>query len=148
MQPNTSETQFSEQTLQQIAADAQRALLRGRYCMERSRIERFHCIDNQPETDKQYGRQLWYFEGSGVDELDRRSRLFGAVEYSIQYGLHELVEDGVFEAPEQRDRFRHVYAGQRPRVSWRDPGNRLLRAILIAMVAATIGTLAFGYLST
>jgi hypothetical protein len=147
VQPNTSDTHFSEQTLQQIAADAQRALLRARYCLERSRINRFHCIDNQPETDNHYGRQLWYFEGSAVDELDRRCRIFGAVEYSIQYGLHELVEDGVFEAAEQRDRFRNAYAGHRPAISWRNPANRLLIGILLAMTAATVATVTFGLLT-
>lgn len=146
MQPNTSDTQFSEETLRQIAADAQRALLRARYCLERSRISRFHCVDHQPETDSRYGRQLWYFEGSAVDELDRRCRIFGAVEYSIQYGLHELVEDGVFEASEQRDRFRHAYVGQRPAISWRNPANRLLIGILLAMTAFTVLSVTVGLL--
>ncbi len=140
MQPNTSDKQFSEQTLRQVAADSHRALIRGRYCLERSRIDRFRCVDDQPESHSSYGRQLWYFDGQGVNELDRRNAIYGAVEYSIQYGLHELVEDGVFEAPEQRDRFRHVYGGQRLRPSWREPAQRFLIA---ALVAATVATIAY-----
>lgn len=141
MQPNTSDKQFSEEVLRQVLSDARRALVRGRYCLERSKFDHFRCVDDQPETDSRYGRQLWFFDGLGVDELDRRTRIYGAVEYSIQYGLYELVEDGVFEADEQRDRFRNVYVGSFLRPSWREPATRLLIAALIATTAATIAYL-------
>jgi hypothetical protein len=136
MQPNTSDNQFSEQTLRQIAADARRALLRGRYCIERSQVERFRCVEDQPETDHAFGRQLWYFEGVGVDELDRRVRVYGAVEYALQFGLHELVEDGVFDAAEQRDRFRHIYQGSRVSLSWGTPIRLLALASLLGIAAS------------
>lgn len=135
MHPNTSDTKFSEQTLRQVAADARRSLLRARYCIDRSTIERFSCVDDQTETASEFGRQLWFFEGSGVDELDRRSRIYGAIEYSLQYGLHEMVEDGVFEVAEQRSRFHHVYNGHRQRSTWRHPGHRWL---LVGVLATTI----------
>ena len=125
MQPNTSD-KFTEQVLRQVASDARRALLRGHYCIERSKIERFSCIDDQAESSTQFGRQLWYFEGVGVDEMDRRVLIYGAIEYSLQYGLHEMVEDGVFEVAQQRDRFQHVYRGHSHRPSWRDPAHRWL----------------------
>lgn len=126
MQPNTSEKKFTEQTLRQVASDAKRALLRARYCIERSQIERFSCVDDSAETDTSFGHQLWFFEGVGFDELDRRTRVYGAVEYSLQYGLHEMVEDGVFEATDQRERFRHVCRGHRYRPAWNHPAHRWL----------------------
>jgi hypothetical protein len=138
MQPNTSDNQFSEHTLRQIAADARRALLRGRYCIERSQVERFRCVEDQPETEHAFGRQLWYFEGTGVDELDRRVRVYGAVEYALQFGLHELVEDGVFDATEQRDRFRHIYQGGRVTPSWRVPLRLLAAASLLGIAASLV----------
>ena len=136
MHPNTSDNKFSEQLLRQVAADARRALLRARYCIERSRIERFMCVDEQEETDTQFGRQLWFFEGSGVDELDRRSQIYGALEYSLQYGLHEMVEDGVFEVAEQRHRFLNVYRSGSQRASWKHPAHRWLLAGVLAVTIA------------
>lgn len=143
MQPNTSDKQFSEQTLRQVAADARRALLRGRYCVERSQIERIRCIDDQEETERAFGRQLWFFDGMGVDEANRRVRVFGAVEYSLQFGLHEMVEDGIFEADDQRDRFRHIYRGHAPRPSWSQPVRRWTLAFAAAMIGILIAYAAF-----
>lgn len=134
MHPNTSDTKFSEQTLRQVAADARRALMRARYCVDRSTVERFACVDDQAETEAHFGRQLWFFEGLGVDELDRRLRVYGAIEYSVQFGLHEMVEDGVFEVVEQRNRFQHVYRGNGARPSWRHPAHRWL---LVGTLATT-----------
>jgi hypothetical protein len=147
MQPNTSDNPFSEHTLRQVASDARRALLRGRYCIERSQVERFRCVEDQPETDHSFGRQLWYFEGLGVDELDRRVRLYGVVEYGIQYGLHELVEDGVFDAVEQRERFRHIYHGGGIGPSWRAPLQRLLLTAVIAVIASLLAYSALRWLA-
>jgi hypothetical protein len=50
------------------------------------------------------------------------------VEYSIQFGLHELVEDGVFDSEYQRERFRHLYEREVLRPSWRQPAHRWLLA--------------------
>ena len=143
MQPNTSDKQFSEQTLRQVAADARRALLRGRYCVERSQIERIRCVDDQEETEQAFGRQLWFFDGTGVDEGNRRVRVFGAVEYSLQFGLHEMVEDGIFEADDQRDRFRHIYRGHAPRPSWTQPVRRWTLAFAAAMIGILIAYAAY-----
>jgi hypothetical protein len=143
MHPNTSDHKFSEQTLKQVASDASRAMIRARYCLERSRIDRFACVDAQPETDLAFGRQLWFFEGMGVDELDRRMRVYGAIEYSLQYGLHELVEDGVFEVADQRDRFRHVYRGLGRQPSWKDPAHRWLMLGMVLSASLFVAYVTF-----
>lgn len=128
MHPNTSDNKFSEQLLRQVAADARRALMRARYCVDRSRVERFMCVDEQPESDSQFGRQLWFFDGVGVDELDRRLPIYGVIEYSLQFGLHEMVEDGVFEVAEHRIRFHHIYKGAGQKPTWKHPAHRWLLA--------------------
>lgn len=141
-QPNTSDKQqFSEEVLRQVLADARRALVRGRYSLQRSRFEHFRCIDYTAETENAFGRQLWFFDGIGVDELDRRPRIYGALEYSIQYGLHELVEDGIFEVSGQRERFRMGYCGHRFGPTWRHPAHRLLLAGLLGTSAAALAYL-------
>lgn len=142
MQPNTSDKHFSEQTVRQVAADAQRALVRGRYAPENSQIEQLRCVDDQPETEREFGHQLWFFDGFGVDETNRRVRIFGAIEYSLQFGLHELVEDGVFEADDQRNRFRHIYRGHAPRPTWRPLTHGWLAAAMAAVTAIFLAYLA------
>ena len=110
-------------------------MIRARFCPERSEILQLRCIDNRGETETEFGNQLWYFEGVGVDELDRRHGVFGVVEYSTQFGLNELVEDGVFTTENQREKFRCLYEREVQKPDWRHPGHRYLAAGVIAMSA-------------
>ena len=94
MSAETRTRRFSERTIRQVRLDCNRAMIRARFCPDRSDVIQLRCIDDRPESDQCFGNQLWYFEGLGVDENDHRHSVFGVVEYSLQYGLHELVEDG------------------------------------------------------
>jgi hypothetical protein len=132
---DTQTQQFSEATIRQVRLDCNRAMIRARFCPRRSEILQLRCIDNRSETETDYGNQLWYFEGVGVDELDNRHAVFGVVEYSIQFGLNELVEDGVFMSEHQRERFRSLYEREVLKADWRHPAHRLLAAGLIAVSA-------------
>ncbi|MEO1615722.1 MAG: hypothetical protein AAFV88_07745 [Planctomycetota bacterium] len=116
-------------------------MIRARFCPERSEILQLRCIDNRVETEAEFGNQLWYFEGVGVDELDRRHTVYGVVEYSTQYGLNELVEDGVFTSETQRERFRSLYEREVQRPDWRQPAHRMLIAGLIAVSCVWLGYL-------
>ncbi|MCO8123679.1 hypothetical protein NHH03_18180 [Stieleria sp. TO1_6] len=106
---------------------------RARFCPQRSEILQIRCIDNHLETDHDFGNQLWYFEGVGVDELDRRHAVYGVVEYSTQYGLNELVEDGVFTTEGQRERFRSLYEREVQKPDWRRPLHRYAAASIVAI---------------
>ncbi|MCA9137802.1 MAG: hypothetical protein KDB00_13615 [Planctomycetales bacterium] len=108
-------------------------MIRARFCPERSEILQLRCIDNREETETEFGNQLWYFEGVGVDELDRRHGVFGVVEYSTQYGLNKLVEDGVFTTENQREKFRSLYEREVQRPDWRHPAHRYLAGGVIAI---------------
>lgn len=141
MSAETRTRRFSERTIRQVRLDCGRALLRARLCPDRSEVVQLRCIDDQPESDQAFGNQLWYFEGVGVDELDRRLSVFGVVEYSVQFGLHELVEDGVFDSEDQRERFRQLYERELRRPSWRHPGHRWLAAGVLAMTLLCIAIL-------
>ena len=126
MGADTRTRRFSEQTIRQVRQDCNRAMIRARFCPERSEVVQLRCIDDRPESETAFGNQLWYFEASGVDEHDRRHSVYGVVEYSIQFGLLELVEDGVFDSEYQRERFRHLYEREVLKPSWRHPAHRWL----------------------
>ncbi len=131
MSADTRVRQFSERTIRQVGLDCSRALVRARFCPDRSDVIQIRCVDEQFESDENFGSQLWYFEGSGVDELDNRHRVFGVVEYSMQFGSQELVEDGVFDSDHQRERFRDLYEREMHKPTWRHPAHRWLLAGLI-----------------
>ncbi len=91
MGAETRTQHYSQQTLRQVRLDCNRAIIRARFCPERTNVLRLRCMDDRVETESAFGNQLWYFEGIGVDEYNRRRTVFGAVEYSMQFGLNELV---------------------------------------------------------
>ncbi|WP_153558116.1 hypothetical protein [Roseimaritima sediminicola] len=138
MRSETGTRRFDKRTMQQVRADATRALARAMYCPQRSMVEQFRCVDFQPETETSFGRQLWYFDALAVDESQQEMHVYGVIEYSVQYDLYELAEDGVFLDADQRDRFETVYRRQPLRPSWRHPGHRWL---LVAMLLVSIGWL-------
>ena len=135
MSAETRTRRFSERTIRQVRLDCNRAMTRARFCPERSDVVQLRCIDDRPESEHCFGNQLWYFEGLGVDGNGQRHSVYGVVEYSLQYGLHELVEDGVFDSEHQRERFRHLYEREIHRPTWRHPAHRLLVAGVIAVAS-------------
>ncbi len=137
MGAKTRTQRFTERTLRQVRLDCHRAMARARFCPERSEVIQLQCIDDRPETDDAFGNQLWYFEGGGVNQQEQRRPVFGVVEYSIQFGLHEVVEDGAFESEGQRDRFRQLYEREFRQPSWPAPVRRWLIASLLGIAAVT-----------
>ncbi len=121
MSAETSTVRFPERVMRQIRLDAHRALVRARFCSDRSEVLNLRCVDNRRENETDFGAQLWYFDGFGVDEMDRRTPIFGVVEYSIQYELHELIEDGVFDNHSQRERFHYIYERDQLGPAWGMP---------------------------
>ena len=135
MRAQAPQRQFSKRVLRQVRLDSGRALMRMNFSSENSEVINLRCVDDRCETDRQFGNQLWYFEGIGVDELQNRQNIFGVVEYSLQYGLQEFVEDGVFDTANERERFRSIYNREVNTPSWRQPAHRLLLAGVIAVTA-------------
>lgn len=141
MSAETRTRRFSERTIRQVRLDCNRAMVRARFCPDRSDVIQLRCIDDRPESEQSFGNQLWYFEGLGVDERDHRHSVFGVVEYSLQYGLHELVEDGVFDSEHQRERFRHLYEREVHPPAWRHPAHRWLLAGMVAVASVFLAYL-------
>ncbi|TWU51054.1 hypothetical protein Poly51_43480 [Rubripirellula tenax] len=133
MSADTRTRRFPERTIRQVRLDCTRGLVRARFCPDRSELLQIRCVDDRAESDAAFGNQLWFFEGVGVDSRDQRHSVFGVVEYSLQFGLHELVEDGVFESEHQRERFRHLYEREVQQPSWSQPAHRWLATGVIAV---------------
>jgi hypothetical protein len=142
MTPHAGHFKHPEQTMLRVAADMRRAVLRSEYCSERSRLTPPRCVDMQDESDAQFGRQLWYFEGEAIDASERRMRVYGALEYSIEFGIVELVEDGIFDAASERERFRDLYFNQTLGPTWNAPVHRWFAAgILLVSIVTLIAAL-------
>ncbi len=124
--------------LRQVRLDCRRAMARQHFCLESSEFGPVKCVVSIPETDDRFGSELWYFDGVGVDDSGRRSTVYGLVEYSIQYGLSELIEDAVFDSAAQRERLRSIACGYPPIASLRGPAHRLLAAGMVAVASATL----------
>ncbi len=126
---------FSEATIQQVRMDSCRAMERACFCPQRSKVLHVCCVDHREETDSRFGNQLWYFDGHGIDQANRVHTLYGVVEYSVQFGLSELVEDGVYDSESQRNKFRHLYESEIVHPTWEHPAHRWLAAGLIAVAS-------------
>jgi len=138
MRADTRTLRFSEQTIQQVRVDCNRAMTRARFCTDRSDVVQLRCVDDRPETEFDFGNQLWFFDGLGVDQMGHRHNVFGVVEYSLQFGMNELVEDGVFESEQQRERFRMLYKREVQKPSWREGANRWLIASILVTTLITL----------
>jgi hypothetical protein len=142
MSAETRAVRFPERIMRQIRLDSHRAIVRAHFCPDRSEVLNLRCVDNRRENDAVFGSQLWYFDGVGVDESDRRLPIYGAVEYSIQFGLHELVEDGVFDTNAERDRFNSVYHREHFGSAWSAPAYRWLAIMLVLFSVLVMAVLA------
>jgi hypothetical protein len=85
-----------------VSDQARQCLVERHFCPEQSRIENLRCVRFESEKETAFGSQLWFFEAVGVDESQRRHVLYGALEYSVQYGLLEAGSTAIFEDAEER----------------------------------------------
>lgn len=139
MSSEASDLQFSQEIWKTVSDQAKRCLFRREFCPEQSRIENLRCVHFEEEVDSSYGRQLWYFEAIGIDQIGRRHMLYGALEFSIQYGLLESSQAALFDDPDHRQRF--LYAATHPfrnRV-WVNASTRFwVRMTIIGVVALSL----------
>jgi hypothetical protein len=137
MSAETQAIRIPEKIMRQIRSDSQAALLRARVCPGNNETVQLRCIDYRRESDTEFGAQLWYFDAQGLDDRNRKLPIYGVLEYSIQYGIHELADDGVFDSAAQRDRFHSVYRRGHLAPSLWHPGHRWL-ALAMLLVAVIV----------
>lgn len=142
MTPDASHLQFSRQTWQMVSDQARRTLSHRDFCPEQSRIDNLRCISFEEEGESSFGRQLWFYEALGVDPLGRRRALYGALEFSIQFGLMEPARSSLFEQVEQRQRYVRELEKSAARQIWQHASTRFW--IRTALAGVTVVTLVWG----
>ncbi len=121
MTSEASHLHFPQQTWQVVSDHAKRCLLRREFRPEHSRIENLRCVHFKDELDEMFGRQLWYFEAISVDSIGRRHMLYGALDFSVQYGIIEPLQAALFEDPEHRQRFLFAATQNLRDTVWQQP---------------------------
>ncbi|MDZ4848454.1 MAG: hypothetical protein SGI77_04120 [Pirellulaceae bacterium] len=136
MAPEADPIQFPRQIWQTVSGQARQVLVEKEYCAEQSRVENLRCIHFEDETDSKYGDQLWYFEAIGIDPIGRRHMLYGALDFSVQYGLLIPSQTALFEDAELRQRFVTTDFNTTNQIGWINPTARtwIVRTMCIGMV--------------
>jgi len=92
VRPQVENIQFSKKTWQTVTEHALKELAFRDSHDTTSRIENLRPCYFEEETEYKYGRQVWCFETmSRHNSSDRRSEC-SAMEFSIEYGLIELIQ--------------------------------------------------------
>lgn len=134
MKPETSFYQFSKEVWQTVNDQAMHALLRKEYCPESSRIESICCVHLDEERESEFGRQIWFFEASGMDPIGRKHRLYGALDFSVQYGLLEPTRAMLMSEPQHRQRFLDSVIRQPETKVWSSPSTKVWVRLTLASV--------------
>ena len=134
MTPETSFHQFSREVWRAVNEQARFALLRKEFCPEESRIESLRCVYLDEETDVEFGRQIWFFEAAGVDPVGRRHRLYGALDFSVQYSLLEPTRAMLTDEPHHRQRLLQSMTRAVDSRIWGNPSTRVWVRLTLASV--------------
>jgi hypothetical protein len=103
MTPEADPTNLSRQVWQAVSEHALRSISGRNLCPEQSRIENLRPVYSTEEDSEHYGRQIWYFEVLAVPPSGRKQMVYGAIEFSIQYGFLELSHSVLFEDASDRE---------------------------------------------
>ncbi len=134
MSPDASYFQFSKEVWQAVNYQARHTLTRKEFCPEQSRIESVRCVYLDEETEYHFGRQVWFFEASGVDPIGRKHRIYGALEFVVQYGLLEPARAALMEDPQHRQRFLQAIVKPVTQEVWAHPSTKLWVRLTLASV--------------
>lgn len=134
MKPDTSFYQFSKEVWQVVNEQAMHALVRRDFCPDDSELESLRCVHLQEEDDSEFGRQIWFFEAAGIDPIGRRHRLYGALDFSVEYGLLEPTRTMLMDEPKHRQRFLDSVARPTESVVWSYPSTKVWVRLTLASV--------------
>ncbi|MFN3190327.1 MAG: hypothetical protein ACE361_07355 [Aureliella sp.] len=126
--------QFSKEIWQAVNDQAMSALIRKEYSPEDSKIDSIRCVHLDEELDDQFGRQIWFFEAAGVDPVGRQHRLYGALDFSVQYGLLEPTRAMLMSEPHHRQRFLQSVARPKDSQVWSAPSTKVWVRLTLASV--------------
>lgn len=134
MKPDTTFYQFSKEVWQTVNDQAMNTLVRKEFCPEDSRIESIRCVHLDEEVDSTFGRQIWFFEAVGVDPIGRKHRLYGALDFSVQFGLLEPTRAMLMSERHHRQRFLQSVIRPSDAQVWAAPSTKVWVRLTLASV--------------
>jgi hypothetical protein len=126
--------QFSREVWQAVTDQAHNALVRRDFSIEESRIESLRCVFLDEETESTFGRQFWFFEAAGIDPVGKKHRLFGALDFSVQFGLLEPSRAVLSSEPRDRQRMLQSIASPAQGKVWANPSTKVWVRLTLASV--------------
>ncbi len=126
--------QFSKEVWQAVTDQARGALFRRDFCPDESRIESLRCVFLDEETDDVFGRQVWFFEAMGIDPVGKKHRLYGSLDFSVQYGLLEPSRAVLADEPRHRQRMLQAIANPVQHQVWASPSTKVWVRLTLASV--------------
>ncbi len=126
--------QFSKEVWKAVTEQARGALVRKEFSPEDSRIESLRCVFLDEECESNYGRQVWFFEASGVDPIGKKHRLYGALDFSVQYGLLEPIRAMLADEPRHRQRLLQSIANPIQHQVWATPSTKVWVRLTVSSV--------------
>jgi hypothetical protein len=134
MTPDADFYQFSKEVWDAVHEQAENALVRREYLPDESKIDSIRCVFLDEESEGSYGRQVWFFEASGMDPIGRSHRLFGALDFSVEYGLLEPTRAMLLDDPHHRQRFLESITRPLKNQVWSNPSTRVWVRLTLASV--------------
>jgi hypothetical protein len=131
---DTTFYQFSKEVWQAVTDQARNALLRREFCPDESRIESLRCVYLDEESDEVFGRQVWFFEAMGIDPVGRKHRLYGSLDFSVQFGLLEPSRAVLADEPRHRQRLLQAIANPMEQQIWASPSTKVWVRLTLASV--------------
>lgn len=126
--------QFSKEVWQAVTEQARNALLRRDFCPEESRIESLRCVYLSEESDNCFGRQVWFFEAIGIDPIGKKHRLYGSLDFSVEFGLMEPARAVLADEPRHRQRMLQAIANPIHEKVWASPSTKVWVRLTLASV--------------
>ncbi len=134
MTPDASFYQFSKEVWQLVNDQARQSLLRKEYSPDDARIESVRCVHLDEECDVSYGRQVWFFEATAQDPIGRQHRLYGALDFALQYGLLVPTRAMLLDDPQHRQRFLQSIVHPQDSQVWANPSTKIWVRLTLASV--------------
>ena len=134
MTPDTAFYQFSKEVWQVVNDQARQTMLRKEFSLEESRIESLRCVHLDEEREHEYGRQIWFFEATGIDPIGKAHRLYGAMDFSVQYGLLEPARAMLLNEPHHRQRLLNTVVNPIAKQVWGSPSTRVWVRLTVVSV--------------
>lgn len=134
MNPEASFYQFSKEVWQTVNDQAMDALLRKEFSCDKTSVESIRCVHLEEEGDREFGRQIWFFEATALDPVARKHRLYGALDFSVEYGLLEPTRAMLMNEPLHRQRFLQSVTRPKDTKVWGNPSTKVWVRLTLASV--------------